>query len=87
MLIYIIIYIIEKIKSFCKKFLKKYKKGVITLIDRMKHAITGENGSVTVETIVAISVALTFVIALGGLAATVITWLAGATGAVSSLHE
>ena len=57
------------------------------MIDKMKHAITGENGSVTVETIVAISVALTFVIALGGLAATVITWLAGATGAVSSLHE
>ena len=53
----------------------------------MKYAITGENGGPTVELIVAISVALTFVIALGALAATVISWIAGATGAVSSLHE
>ena len=77
----------KKSSHFEKNFKNFYKKGVITLIDRMKHAISGENGSTTVETIVAISVALTFVIALGGLAATVITWLAGATGAVSSLHE
>jgi len=60
---------------------------VIALINRMKYAITGENGGPTVELIVAISVALTFVIALGSLAATVISWIAGATGAVSSLHE
>lgn len=57
------------------------------MIDRFKYAITGENGGPTVELVVAISVALTFVIALGGLAATVISWLAGATNAVSTLHE
>lgn len=57
------------------------------MINRFKYAITGENGGPTVELVVAISVALTFVIALGGLAATVISWLAGATSAVSTLHE
>lgn len=57
------------------------------MIQRMKNAISGENGGPTVELVVAISVALTFVLALGGLAAAVITWLAGATGSVSSLHE
>lgn len=57
------------------------------MINRMKNAISGENGGPMVEMVVAISVALTFVIALGGLAATVIAWIAGATGAVSSLHE
>ena len=57
------------------------------MIKRMKNAISGENGGPTVELVVAISVALTFVLALGGLAAAVITWLAGATGSVSSLKE
>ena len=62
---------------------------MITLIDRMRYAISGENSEVggpMVETIVAISVALAFVIALGGLAAVVITWIGGATSAVTSLH-
>ena len=57
------------------------------MIKRMKNAISGENGGPTVELVVAISVALTFVLALGGLAAAVFAWLAGATGSVSSLHE
>lgn len=57
------------------------------MIERMKYAIKGENGGPMIENIVAIAVALTFVIALGTLAALVINWLANATGSVSSLHE
>ena len=56
------------------------------MIDRLKYAISGENGGPAVEMVVAISVALTFVIALGGLATVVIAWVAGATDAVYSLH-
>lgn len=57
------------------------------MIERMKKAIQGENGGPMVESVVAIAVALTFVIALGTLAAVVISWLGNATGSVSSLHE
>lgn len=60
------------------------------MLKRFINAISGENGengSPMVETAVAIAVALSFVIALGGLGAAIIYWIAGATGAVSSLHE
>jgi hypothetical protein len=57
------------------------------MLNRMKHALCNENGGPTVDNIVGISVALLFVIALGGLAAAIFHWVAGATGAVESLHE
>ena len=55
--------------------------------ERFINAISGENGSPALETAIAISVALTFVLGLGALGAVVVKWVAGATGAVYSLHE
>jgi len=55
------------------------------MINRFNIALKNENGGPMVQTLVALSVAVTFVIALGGLGAAIISWVAGATKAVSSL--
>lgn len=56
------------------------------MINRLKFVLNNENGGPMVQTLVALSVAITFVIALGGLGAAIISWVSGATKAVSSLQ-
>jgi Flp pilus assembly pilin Flp len=55
-------------------------------MNRIKTVLNNENGSPMIETLIAISVALAFVIALGGLGGAIIYWVAGAKGAVTSLN-
>lgn len=72
----------------CKPFTGHYKKGNKmgkVNLKKCKEIIKGETGGPNLEAVLAIFVALSFVIAIGGLGATIIIWINNTVNNIESL--
>lgn len=58
----------------------------MSLMNRARHAISGENGGPSVETIIGIAVALLVGVALIAFGRAMITWIGGAQNQVSNMQ-